>query len=260
MHVDLSMQQMALIARKSSRTIRRWCQLGFVKGARASRGGHWSVRVMFTKKDADIVRARARRAGGIKENFEAEMAARYAEKAFDAVRPPKEFERGRGIRPAREWTEAYRVNRDGPTQSIDPFTREKITLLPIKKAWEIAAAFEWSESVGFGQSLAPVFEKIKRLGFMPLPSECLDYPMQDEVRIALDNAGHKTLFRGVYGAARNALQARGKCSVRAACEKLGVSRATAYRHGAEAAVRLANKEWKKSADEVRAETNIKRRR
>ena len=238
------MPQIASIIGKNARTIRRWCQLGFVKGARRSRGGHWSVRVGLGTKDQRMISLRALQAGGGEENWRGEFAHRVMEKALDAVRPPQGFERCKGGAPWLKNDVAYMVRKNGPLETIDPLTGEPMILLPLKRAWEIAAAFEWAESAGgAGQSLAPVLEKIKRLGFMPVPKECLSYPMKPEVQTALDHAGHKTLFMGFYGAARNTLQASGKCSVAAVCRKLGVSRATAYRHGAVEALKLAKKEY-----------------
>ena len=239
-HFTFSLPEVAAIARKSSRTIRRWCQLGFVKGARCSRGGHWKVRVFITDSDKWLASKRARENG---TDYDAELQDRGREKLWDAVCPPKDFERGKGIAPAREWSTAYKVRKNGPLESVDVFTGEPIVLLPLKRAWEIAAAFEWTESIGIGRGLAPVMDRIQRLGYLPLPKECLSYKLQKETQVALDHAGHKTLFMGFYGAARNSLQATGKSSVTAVCRKLGVSRATAYRHEAAAAVKLAKREF-----------------
>jgi hypothetical protein len=242
-HQDLSMPQMASIFGKNARTIRRWCQLGYVRGARCSQGNHWSVRVLLGKKDQRTISLRALQVGGGEHNWRREFAHRVMEKAFDAVHLPRGFERCADGALRRKNEVSYLVRKNGPLETTDPLTGEPIILLPLKRAWEIAAAFEWSESAGAGQSLAPVLDKIKRLGFMPVPKECLSYPMKAELQTALDHAGHKTLFMGFYGAARNTLQATGKCSVAAVCRKLGVSRATAYRHDAAAAVKLAKREF-----------------
>lgn len=237
------MAQMASVVRKNARTIRRWCQLGFVKGARCSSGGHWKVRVVLGQKDLQLISKRAQAIGDGKEKWASEFAHRVLEKAFDAARPPSNFERKKGSRPWSEWTMRYMTRKNGPIETIYPLTGEKITILPLKKAWERVAAFEWAESVGAGHTLAPMVEKIKRLGYMPVPQECLEYKMNDDLQYALGLAGHKTLFMGFYGAARNTLQATGKCSVAAVCRKLGVSRATAYRHNAAGAVKLARREF-----------------
>jgi hypothetical protein len=238
-HFAFSLPEVAAIARKSSRTIRRWCQLGFVKGAQCSKGGHWKVRVFITATDKWLAEKRSRATGA---GYDVELQDRAREKVWDAVKPPAGFERGKGVAPAREWSVSYKVRKSGPIESVDVFTGEPIVMVPLKQAWEIAAAFEWAESVGAGRSLAPVLDRIKRLGYMPIPKECLSYKLQAEIQTALENAGHKTLFMGFYGAARNTLQATGKCSVAAVCRKLGVSRSTAYRHDAAGAVALAKKE------------------
>ena len=214
--------------------------MGFVKGARCSRGGHWKVRVFITATDKWVAEKRSRASGA---DYDSELMDRVREKLWDAVRTPLGFERGKGVAPAREWSVSYQIRKNGPIETIDPIDQEPVVLLPLKRAWEIAAAFEWAESVGVGRGLAPVMDRIKRLGYLPLPKECLSYKLQKETEIALDNAGHKTLFMGFYGAARNTLQATGKCSVAAVCRKLGVSRATAYRHDAAAAVKLAKREF-----------------
>ena len=237
------MAEMASVVSKNARTMRRWCKMGFVKGARCSAGGHWKVRVMLGKKDLQLISARARDDGGGKEKWAAEFAHRVLEKAFDAVRPPRGFERGKGMRPWREWTAAYQVRKNGPLEAFDPFSGEPIVLLPLKQAWEYVAAFEWADSVGAGASMSMVVPKMQRAGFLPFPKECLSYKWKPEVQTALDHAGHKTLFMGFYGAARNTLQASGKCSVAAVCRKLGVSRATAYRHGAVEALKVAKNDF-----------------
>jgi predicted site-specific integrase-resolvase len=236
----LPLTEVAKIARKSTRTIRRWCQKGFIQGARCSRGGHWSVRVFLSGKDEQIAKRRARQAGGSREDLERELWIRTQERVWDIVAPsriPSGFERHKKIpKPTEEEVT------EGRRQFLSLFLGEEVELVPVKNAWETAAAFEWAESFGHGKSLLPVMEKVKRIGFMPVPRECFDYPMKPEVQTALEAAPHKPMFMAFYGAALNLLQSTGRCSVSKVCRKLGVSRATAYRHGLADAVNTARRE------------------
>jgi len=236
----LPLNAVAKVARKSPRTIRRWCQKGFIKGARCSRGGHWSVRVFLTEKDERIAERRAREAGGSRKDWERELWIRTQERIWEIVAPsriPSGFERHKKIQKPTE-----EELMEGRREFLSLFVGHEVEMVPVEKAWEAAAAFEWAESFGHGKSLLPVMEKVKRLGFMPVPRECFDYPMRKEVQTALDAAPHNPMFMAFYGAALNLLQSTGRCSVSHVCRKLGVSRATAYRHGLADAVDRARRE------------------
>jgi hypothetical protein len=259
----LPLPEVAKIARKSARTIRRWCQLGLIKGARCSRGGHWKVRVCLSGKDEMDIRTRARKAGGAPEDFDRELWGRTQERVWDLVAPASinrikpGFERHKpSPKPTKE-----EVVQD-QQQLLTIFLGEDVELVPVEKAWQTAAAFEWAESFGHGKSLLPIMEKVRRIGFMPVPRECFNYKMKPEVQTALDAAPHKPMFMAFYGAALNLLQSTGRCSVSKVCKRLGVPRATAYRHGLADAVSMARQEsgrdLKKSSTPQSASANDER--
>lgn len=241
MFISLPLPAIAEIAGKSSRTIRRWCQLGFVKGARCSRGGHWKVRVFITEKDKYIARKRAR-AGG--SSFEAELRDRVAEKVWEAVKPsriPSGFERHKKTPKP---TKAEKVAEAAALYSLvsEKHDGEPVELATREKAEELFAASELAEAMGVGASLYPIMEKVREIGFMPISKECFTYLLHPRYASAFLAAGRDPIKTAFYGAALNLLKNGNPCSVAAICRRVGVSRATAYRKNVLDMVALARRD------------------
>lgn len=215
----------AAIARVSQRTLRRWCQRGYVKGANSTRGGHWRMRVFITQKDSWIIQKRVARGEGtttLKEEFE----GRVFEKVWDAIKPPPKPHRWL-------WNAAREAAKESGGLNGESFQK-----LYGMAAWEKIAGHEFGESIGEPiQSLAPVMANIRRLGYLPAFAGEMEMP-EKVVRAARGNP----LLTAFYGAARNIIQQKGNCSVADVCARLGISRATAYRKKAVAGVVMAKKE------------------
>ncbi len=252
----LPLPEVAKIARKSPRTIRRWCQLGLIKGARCSRGGHWKVRICISGKDEMDIRTRARKAGGRPEDFERELWDRTQERVWDLVAPASinrikpGFERHKKIpQPIRK----ERIANAALATSwfSEKYLREPVELATMEKAEELFAASEWAESQDIGVSLGPIMGKIREWGFMPIPKVCFTYVLDPSYQTAFEAAGRDHLRTAMYGAALNVLKSGKACSVQDVCRRIGISRATAYRKGVSQMVTLARNEsgrdFKKSA-------------
>jgi hypothetical protein len=262
MIATLPLPEVAKIARKSSRTIRRWCQAGLIKGARCSRGGHWKVRVFIGKKDREIIRRRARQAGGSQDDLDRETWGRVQEKVWDAVKPtsqtppklPEGMEfvpltskpaicGGRGGRPPalpaghERQKKAPKISKEEEVRNSalayayfsDKHEGEPVELATREKAEELFAASELAEAEGFGASLYPAMKKVREIGFMPIPKECFTYLLHPRYQRAFLAAGRDPIKTAFYGAALNLMKSGNPCSVAAICRRVGVSRATAYR-------------------------------
>lgn len=231
MIATLPLPEVAKIAHKSSRTIRRWCQAGFIKGARCSRGGHWKVRVFIGKKDREIIRRRARQGGGSQDDLDRETWQRVQEKVWEAARPsalPTGFERHKKIPKA---TKAEKLAEAAALYSFfsEKHEGEPVELATREKAEELFAASELAEAMGVGASLYPAMKKVREIGFMPIPKECFTYLLHPRYQSAFLAAGRDPIKTAFYGAALNLLKSGKPCSVAAICRRVGVSRATAYR-------------------------------
>lgn len=243
----LSLPEVAKIARKSARTIRRWCLLGLIKGARCSKGGHWKVRVCISGKDEMTIRARARRAGGRKEDLDRELWDRIQEKVWDLVAPSRinqimpNFERHKRIpQPTRKERIAERAL--AASWFSEKYLGEPVELATLEKAEELFAASEWAESQDIGASLGPIMGKIREWGYMPIPKVCFTYVLHPMYQTAFDVAGRDHLKTAMYGAALNVLKSGEACSVLDVCRRVGISRATAYRKGVTQMVAVARRE------------------
>lgn len=234
----LHLPEVAKIARKSPRTIRRWCQLGFVKGAICTKGGHWRVRVFFTEKDEGIVRDRLRPSGG---NHIDEVLGRIYEKVWDAVRPPVGFERGK---PTHKPTKKELIEARAMLASwwSHAYYGKPAQVATKAKAEEIFAAFEWAASQDVGASLAPMMERVRSDGFLLMSDEVFSIPLHESFKTAFAASGRDWMGTAFYGAALNLLNSGKPCSVDAVCRIIGVSRATAYRKGVTRMVTLARRE------------------
>lgn len=243
----LPLPEVAKIARKSPRTIRRWCQLGLIKGARCSKGGHWKVRVCLSGKDEEEIRARARRAGGSQEDFDRELWHQTQEKVWDIVAPSRlnrikpGFERHK--KPPQPSKKERIVDRALATSWFsEKYLGEPVELATMEKAEELFAASEWAESQDIGVSLGPIMGKTRDWGFMPIPKVCFTYLLHPSYEAAFVAAGRDHLRTAFYAATLNLMKTGKPCSVEDVCRRVGISRATAYRKGVTHMVTLARRE------------------
>lgn len=220
MLVSVSIREVAILAQKNQRTIRRWCQMGFVSGAWCSPGGHWRLRVSILKADRARARALARRS----KDYAGEIAGLVMAKAVAALRPPAGFDRGKP-----PTAEAFKA---ADVEAAADLARAGYRAFPVAVAERVAAVGEFAESRGgAANSLLQQLPAIRRAGWW-LAFSAGDGELSPAHDAAIAGVQHgKPLFVAAYGAARLLLANDSRCSVAAVCRKLGLSRASVYRRG-----------------------------
>jgi hypothetical protein len=223
MLVSVSMGEIARLAGKNPKTIRRWCKLGFVggPGARAlcSPGGHWRVRVSILKADRERARTLARRSG----DFAAEVAGIVFEKALSALRPPRGFARGKS--PSRGVMAAAAAEADSELK------RAGFVWFPVTVAERVAAVAEFAASRdGEPNQMRDKLPAIRRLGGWLAPRAAGELTYAHDAAIVGVEAG-KPFFVAAYGAARLMLADGERVSLAAVCRRFGLPRASVYRRG-----------------------------
>lgn len=189
------------------------------------------MRVFIGKKDREVIRRRARQSGGSQGDLDRETWVRVQEKVWDAVKPsvlPAEMERHKKI------PKPTKAEKLAEAAALYSFFSEKLQGEPVElatreKAEELFAASELAEAMGVGASLYPVMNKVREMGFMPIPKECFTYLLHPRYESAFLAAGRDSIKTAFYSAALNLLKNGNPCSVAAICRRVGVSRATAYR-------------------------------
>lgn len=189
------------------------------------------MRVFIGKKDREIIRMRARQAGGSQDDLDRETWGRVQEKVWESVKPsviPAGHERLKKA-PKISREEEVRNSALAYAYFSEKYENEPVELVTLKKAEEIFAASELAEAMGVGISLFPVMDKIRKMGFFPIPKECFTYLLHPRYSSALLAAERDPIKTAFYGAALNLIKSGKPCSVAAICRRVGVSRATAYR-------------------------------
>lgn len=189
------------------------------------------MRVFIGKKDREVIRRRARQSGGSQDDLDRETWQRVQEKVWEAARPsalPAGFERHKKT-PKISKKEELQNSAVAYAYFSEKYESEPVELATLKKAEELFAASELAEAMGVGVSLYPVMDKIRRMGFFPIPKECFTYQLHPRYKSAFIAAGRDPIKTVFYGAALNLLKNGRPCSVAAICRRVGVSRATAYR-------------------------------